>query len=82
MKDADYPTTLQQAVQYFSDEKRSVDAVAEMRWPDGKPRCPKCAKTEHYWIATQFRWKCKFCRHQFSVKQHTIFEDSAIPLSK
>jgi transposase-like protein len=79
----EYPKTLQQAIQYFSDEDACIAEVAQMRWPEGKPVCPKCASSEaHYWISTQRRWKCRKCRHQFSVKQHSIFEDSPIPLSK
>ena len=52
-----------------------------MRWPDG-PVCPHCQSKEHYYLATQKRWKCKACRKQFSVKVGTIFEDSPIPLQK
>ncbi len=74
--------TLQQAIQHFSDEQVCIDAVAAMRWPDGKPTCPACAKQDHYYLAKQKRWKCKECWKQFSVKQGTIFEDSPIPLNK
>ncbi len=78
------PQTLQQAIQYFSDEQICIDAVAMMRWPDG-PRCPDClgenAKNPYY-IKTQKRWKCRYCRRQFSVKVGTIFEDSPIALQK
>jgi transposase-like protein len=78
------PQTLQEAIQYFSDEQVCIDAVAMMRWPDG-PRCPDChfddAKNPYY-IKTQKRWKCRTCRRQFSVKVETIFEDSPIPLQK
>ena len=75
------PKTLLQAVQYFADEQVCIDAVASMRWPDG-PVCPHCQAKEHYYLATQKRWKCKACRKQFSVKVGTIFEDSPIPLQK
>jgi len=74
--------TLQQAIQYFSDEQVCIDAVAEMRWLGGKPVCPACEHTEHYWLASQKRWKCKECWKQFTVKLGTIFEDSPIPLTK
>jgi transposase-like protein len=74
--------TLQQAIQYFDDEQVCVDAVAAMRWPDGKPLCPSCGKQDHYYLAKQKRWKCKECWKQFSVKQGSIFEDSPIPLNK
>lgn len=75
------PKTLQQAIRYFSDEDRCVEAVAQMRWPDG-PYCPKCLSREHYYVKTQRRWQCKKCKHQYSVKQRTIFEDSPISLDK
>jgi transposase-like protein len=80
----DSPKTLQQAIQYFSDEQVCIDAVAAMRWPDG-PRCPDCVRREAmnpYYLKTQKRWKCRTCRRQFSVKVNTIFEDSPIPLQK
>ena len=78
------PKTLQQAIQYFSDEQTCIDAVAAMRWPDG-PRCPDCVRREAlnpYYLKTQKRWKCRECRIQFSVKRGTIFEDSPISLTK
>lgn len=80
----EFPNTLQEAIQFFSDEQVCIDAVALMRWPHG-PQCPDCSR-EHgsnpYYIKTQKRWKCRWCRRQFSVKVGTIFEDSAIPLQK
>ena len=76
------PQTLQDAIRYFSDEQVCVNAVAAMRWPDGKPVCPACEKTEHYYLKSQRRWKCKDCGRQFSVKLNTIFEDSPIGLDK
>src|SRR2546425_2449795 len=77
----DTPKTLQQAIRYFSNEQVCIDTIAELRWPNG-PVCPKCHHTEHYYLATQKRWKCKKCSKQFSVKLGTIFEDSPIPLDK
>jgi transposase-like protein len=74
--------SLQDAILYYSDENICIDAVALMHWPDGKPRCPKCDHAEHYWLATQKRWKCKACSKQFSVKVGTIFEDSPLSLTK
>jgi transposase-like protein len=80
----DSPKTLQQAIQYFSDEQTCIDTVAAMRWPDG-PECPYCIGEDAnnpYYIKTAKRWKCRSCRCQFSVKKFTIFEDSPIPLQK
>jgi transposase-like protein len=76
------PKTLQQAIQHYSDEQVCIDAVARLRWPDGKPTCPACGHQDHYYLKTQKRWKCKECWKQFSVKVGTIFEDSPITLDK
>jgi transposase-like protein len=80
------PKTLIEAIKYFSDEQTCINAVAFLRWEDGSPICPKCNATQekrnHYWLATQKRWKCHACKKQFSVKVGTIFEDSPIGLSK
>jgi transposase-like protein len=75
------PKTLQEAIQYFSDEQTCIDTVAALRWPNG-PVCVACEGMEHYYLATQKRWKCKECYKQFSVKLGTIFEESAVPLNK
>jgi len=80
------PKSLRAAIEYFADEQVCIDAVAALRWVDGKPVCPNCGAAEgerkHYWLKTQKRWKCYSCRKQFSVKVGTIFEDSPIVLSK
>jgi len=75
------PKTLLEAIQYFSDEQVCIDAVAEMRWPDGVV-CPECDTANPYYLKTQKRWKCRECRIQFSVKRGSIFEDSPISLTK
>ena len=67
------PKTLQAAIQHFANPDVCIEAVAAMRWPNG-PVCPECGHTEHYYLKTQRRWKCKDCKRQFSVKIGTIFE--------
>jgi transposase-like protein len=78
------PTTLTESIRYYSDAQTCINAVAMMRWQDGSPVCPQCGATQekrnHYWLATQKRWKCYSCRKQFSVKVGTIFEDSPLGL--
>ena len=78
----DYPKTLLEAIQYFSDEQVCIDAVAAMKWLDGEPRCPDCNSKKPYYLKTQKRWKCRNCSRQFSVKVGTIFEDSPVSLTK
>jgi transposase-like protein len=76
------PETLQEAITYFSDETRALDFMVCLRWADGKVTCPHCQSDKVTFLTTQKRWKCKGCRKQFSAKVGTIFEDSALPLSK
>jgi transposase-like protein len=74
--------TLTEAIRFFSKLQNCIDSVAAMRWEDGKPVCPNCGGMDHYWLATQSRWKCKACSKQFSVKVGTVFEDSPLGLDK
>ncbi len=75
------PKTLLEAVGYFSDLDVATEFVASLRWPTG-PVCPRCFGMEHSYLTTRRLWKCKACKHQFSVKVGSIFEDSALGLDK
>lgn len=81
MKGEKAPTTLLEAIRYFSDPDVCIKFVSSLRWPDG-PVCPKCEGTEHSYLTTRQLWKCKDCKRQFSVKVGTIFEGSPIGLDK
>jgi len=84
METTHQPETLTEAIRYYSDTQTCINAVAAIRWTDGKPVCPKCNTVEggrkHYCLKTQKRWKCYSCRKQFSVKVGSIFEDSPLSL--
>ena len=75
------PTSLIEAIRYFSDLDICTDFVAELRWPDG-PFCPSCGCTEYSYLTTRRVWKCKACKKQYSVKVGTIFEESKLGLDK
>src|SRR5690349_2714167 len=81
MSEKRLPTTLLQAIRYFSDVEVATQFVADLRWPNG-PVCPNCGGVEHSYLSTRRLWKCKECKKQFSVKVGTIFEDSALGLDK
>ena len=76
------PSTLVEAIRYFSDEDVCVRTLAATRWPDGVIGCPSCGNTSHYYLASRRVWKCKACAKQFSIKVGTIMEDSPISLTK
>ena len=81
--DAASPTTLIDAIRFFSDPDTCLDLMVAIRWPDGIT-CPTCGSTEVGFLRTRRLWKCKnrHPKQQFSAKIGTIFEDSPIGLDK
>lgn len=80
----DTPSTLLEAVRYFSDLATCDAYMRRIRWPGGTIVCPSCgAKGVRIGeIATRRMLRCKDCRKQFSHKVGTIFEDSPLGLDK
>jgi transposase-like protein len=76
------PVTLQQAIVYFADPDRAFRYAVELRWPDARINCPRCASEKHSFIRTRRIWFCNGCKKQFTLKVGTIFEDSALGLDK
>jgi len=84
MATMNWPETLQQAVVYFADPDRCLQAAVELRW-QGKPvTCPTCGSMDVHFIATRRIWRCKtlHAQRQFSVKVGTVMEDSPLGLDK
>ena len=65
---------------------RGVENVfLRLRWPetDGKPVCPGCGCTICYACRRSVdrpRWRCKACRHDFSITSGTLFAWHKLPL--
>jgi len=78
------PTTLIEAIRYFSDPDVCLEFMVTLRWPDGVVMCPNCERDDVRFIPTRRIWECrsKHPKRQFSVKVGTIFEDSPIGLDK
>jgi transposase-like protein len=78
------PTTLQEAIIYFSHYANCHEAVLAIRWPKGVVRCPTCNSDHVTYLENARVWKCyrNHPRAKFSLKVGTIFEDSPIGLEK
>lgn len=70
-----------------ADERAAVEFMERQRWGD-TPCCPRCGDTAVYQMRdsktgerqVNYRWRCRGCKQQFTVKVGTIMEDSPIPL--
>jgi transposase-like protein len=80
----DAPSTLQQAILFFSTYEHCHEAVMGIRWPDGVVKCPHCGSQDVTYLEKARVWKCyrPHPKAKFSLKVGTIFEDSAVPLQK
>src|SRR5262245_12044336 len=78
------PKTLQEAIVYFSDFERTRQFMIDLRWPDGKVRCPACGSDHVVYLEKARVWKCygNHPKAKFSLKTGTIFEDSPLGLDK
>jgi transposase-like protein len=78
------PSTLQEAIQHFSNYENCREFMVAVRWPDGKVRCPQCDSDKVTYLQNARLYKCygDHPKPKFSLKVGTIFEDSPIPLEK
>ncbi|MGB8890209.1 MAG: IS1595 family transposase [Candidatus Korobacteraceae bacterium] len=76
--------TLQEAVIHFSDFENCRALMMQLRWPDGKIKCPVCGAEKVTYLAKNRVWKCYagHAKPKFSLKTGTIFEDSPLGLEK
>ena len=77
------PTTLQEAIIYFSNPTNCREYLVARRWPDGVI-CPRCGSQNVLFLEKYNRWHCrqKHAAPQFTLKTGTIFENSPIGLDK
>ena len=78
------PTTLQEAVIFFSNPNNCHDFMMNLRWLDGKVICPRCGSDNVAYLPNARVFKCyqKHPCQKFSLKVGTIFEDSPLGLEK
>jgi transposase-like protein len=78
------PRTLQEAIIYFADYDNARKFLTDLRWADGKVRCPHCGSDHVTYLESARLYKCygKHEKAKFSLKVGTIFEDSPLGLEK
>ena len=83
---ANAPSTLRDAIIYFSRPENCDEYMVKLRWPDGKVVCPRCESKEVKYLSNAKVFKCfakpAHAQAKFSLKVGTIFEDSPIKLDK
>ena len=72
--------SLMQIMRLSGDE--AFDLFKDARWSEsgGDAVCPECGSISHYWIKTRKQWRCKDCKHTYSVTSGTIFANHKMPL--
>lgn len=70
-----------------ADERAAVEFMEKQRWGDF-PCCPGCGSLGVYQMRdaktgerqANYRWRCRDCKRQFTVRIGTVFEESRIEL--
>ncbi len=63
-------------------DEQAFDLFRELRWGKGEEvTCPCCGSiAKHWFIKTRRQWRCKDCKHTFSITSGTIFAFHKLPL--
>ena len=77
------PSTLQEAILYFSNPVNCRKYVVARRWPKGVT-CPTCGSEKVRFSQRHNRWQCgaHHAKRQFTLKTGTVFEDSPLGMDK
>jgi transposase-like protein len=76
------PSTVQEAIIYFSNFDRAFECARNLRWPTGIVACFRCGSEKLAFVRSRHIWHCLKCDRQFSVKTNTIFEGSSIGIDR
>lgn len=75
-----FPHTIFEFQQQFSNEEACLKYLMESRWPDGFV-CPRCGGVDFYWMKARKLLQCRLCKYQSSVTAGTIMHRSKQPLT-
>jgi len=67
----------------FPDDATAEAWFEAMRWPEGR-FCPDCGSTNTVAVASRkpMPYRCRDCRHHFSVRKGTVMQSSKLGLHK
>jgi transposase-like protein len=74
----EFPRTLIEFEDFFTNEDVCRGYLSRLRWPDGF-RCPRCGGSKS-WVTKRNLHHCEACGLQTSVLAGTIFQDTKQPL--
>ena len=75
--------TVVELFKLFPDDKAAEAWFTAQRWPDGR-FCPDCGSTGTAAVPSRkpMPYRCRSCRHHFSVRKGTVMQSSKIGLQK
>ena len=83
---SDKTRTIAEIPMACADEDVGVAFLEDLRWGD-TPCCPRCGDCDVYQMQSRgggrergYRWRCRGCKQQHTVRTGTVMEDSRIPL--
>ena len=68
-------------VDKFSSDEQCLRALEGLRWPRGVA-CVRCGDMNVFELPVKHKFKCRSCKHQFTVTSGTIMHDSHLPIRK
>ena len=74
----DYPATFLYLQGWFSTDRKCLDYLAELRWPNGF-QCPRYSGTTS-WRTADNLWMCTACSRRTLVTAGTIFDRTRTPM--
>jgi len=73
--------TLNQFNTEFLNDDACLEAIKEMRWPDGVTTCDKCkVERKHHRVSGRTAYACDYCGNHIYPLAGTIFEKTTTPL--
>ena len=75
--------TIIELLEMFPDDAAANRWFEDQRWPEGR-FCPDCGSTNTVTVANRkpMPYRCRDCRHHFSVRKGTVMQSSKLGLQK